>query len=90
MKYYVIEITTYNNGTADSKGIYEYESKQDAIATFHSKMGSAMKTATYATELLLVISEEGSTVRMERFERPVEEEETEETTGETTEETTEG
>lgn len=87
MKYYVIEITTYNNGTADSKGIYEYESKQDAIATFHSKMGGAMKNTTYATELLLVVSEEGSTVRMERFERPVEEEEeTEETTEDTTEE----
>ena len=89
MKYYVIEITTYNNGTSDSKGIYEYDNKQDAIATFHSKMGGAMKNTTYATELLLVISEEGSTVRMERFERPVEEV-TEEITEETTEETTEG
>jgi len=85
MKYYVIEITTYNNGNNDSKGIYEYESKQDAIATFHSKMGGAMKNTTYATELLLVVSEEGSTVRMERFERPVEEEITEETAEETTE-----
>lgn len=88
MKYYVIEITSYNNGNNDSKGIYEYDNKQDAIATFHSKMGGAMKNSTYATELLLVVSEEGSTVRMERFERPVEET-AEEATEETTEETTE-
>ncbi len=82
MKYYVIEIVTYNNGNNDSKGIYEYDSKQDAIATFHSKMGGAMKNSTYATELLFAISEEGSTVRMERFVRPAEEETTEEATEE--------
>lgn len=52
MKYYLMEITTYVDGTADSKGIYEYADKDLAIANFHSKMGGAMKNENYASEYL--------------------------------------
>ena len=52
MKYYLVEITTYVDETPDSKGVYEYDNETDAIATFHSKMGGAMKNENYASEYL--------------------------------------
>lgn len=71
MKYYLIEITTYNNGTADAAGVYTYEDKDLAVANFHSKMGGAMKNENYASELLVVLSETGDTVKREYYVRPV-------------------
>lgn len=55
----VIEVTTYNDGTNTSQGMYPYEDDNLAIANFHSKMGSAMKNAKCQTEMLMVITEEG-------------------------------
>lgn len=69
---YLIEITNYNNGTAVSKGIYEYATEMEAIANFHSKMGGAMKNATYASELLMVVTNTGAVVKSEYWVRPIE------------------
>ena len=54
MKYYVMEITTYNDGTAEAKGVYAYDTQDEAIANYHSKMGGAMKNAKYESELITV------------------------------------
>lgn len=73
MKYYLIEITTYVDGTADAKGIYSYDSETDAVANFHSKMGGAMKNANYASELVQVISGSGKVIKpAEYWVRPIE------------------
>lgn len=72
-KFYLIEITRYVDNTPEAKGVYTYESENDAIANFHSKMGGAMKNTNYAFELCHVINEYGVVVRSETFERPVEE-----------------
>lgn len=72
MKYYLIEITTYVDDTPDSKGVYEYDDKDLAIANFHSKMGGAMKNDNYASELVQVISGSGQVVKTEYWVRPVE------------------
>jgi len=77
MKYYLLEVTTYNNGTADAKGVYQYDDKDTAIANFHSKMGGAMKNENYASELVVVITESGETVKREYWVRPVPEPEPE-------------
>jgi hypothetical protein len=71
MKYYLTEITTYNNGTADATGIYPYDDKDLAVANFHSKMGGAMKNANYASELLVVMSGSGELVKRDYWVRPV-------------------
>ena len=42
MKYYVIEIST-GDDRIEGKGIYEYDNEKSAVATFHSKLGTAMK-----------------------------------------------
>ena len=72
MKYYLIEITTYVDDTPDSKGVYEYDDKDLAIANFHSKMGGAMKNDNYASELVQVISGSGQVIKTEYWVRPVE------------------
>lgn len=56
----VIEVTTYNDGTQTAQGIYSYEDDITAIATFHSKMGSAMKSAKVQTEMVMVITDKGT------------------------------
>ena len=76
-KYYVIEITKYADGTADSKAIYTYDDEVEAVATFHQKMGGAMKNANYSFELVQVINEYGVTIESKYFERKTETEETE-------------
>lgn len=77
MKFYLVEITTYEDGIPTATGIYAYDNEIDAVANFHSKMGGAMKNANYATELLIVLNENGGIVKDEQFIRDAEEEETE-------------
>ncbi len=71
-KYYVIEISKYVDGTADSKAVYTYDSEVEAVATFHQKMGGAMKNANYAFELVQVINEYGVVIESKYFERKTE------------------
>lgn len=55
MKYYLVEITTGDAAIA-GKAVYEYETLNEAVANFHSKLGSAMKSTIVETELLMVIN----------------------------------
>ena len=71
-KYYVIEVTKYADGTADSKSIYTYDDEVSAVATFHQKMGGAMKNANYAFELVQVINDYGVVIESKYFERKTE------------------
>lgn len=68
--FYLIEITT-GDPKVEGKAVYEYATNTEAVATFHAKMGSAMKSDLYTSELLLVIDENGSVLRRERFVRPI-------------------
>lgn len=70
-KYYLIEITKYVDNTPDSKAIYSYDTENDAIASFHKKMGGARTNVNYAFELTLVINEYGVPIRTETFERTI-------------------
>lgn len=57
MKYYLIEISEGDSKIA-GKAIYEYATKNEAIATFHSKIGVAMKSDLYASHQIMVINSE--------------------------------
>ena len=67
MKHYVIEIATGDSKIA-GKSIYEHEadtpeeSKKMAVASYHSKMGSAMKSDLFTSEMVMVIDEFGGVV----------------------------
>lgn len=64
-KYFVIEITTKADTT--TKGVYEYATENEAIASFHSKMGGAMKNKDYLAELLMVIDDNGAVLKVEKY-----------------------
>lgn len=69
MKYYIIEITKYNDGTKDAYGVYAKDSETEAVQLFHQKMASAMNAQKICFELVQVINEYGVVVKSEYFER---------------------
>lgn len=68
--FYLIEIATGDPKVA-GKAIYEYSTENDAIASFHAKMGSAMKSELYSSELLIVVDSDGILVKREKYVVPV-------------------
>lgn len=70
MKYYVIEIA---DGDAKIKGVSigTHDDIDKAVASFHSKMGTAMKSELYTREQLLVIDSFNNPLKSEVYERPV-------------------
>lgn len=75
MKYYVIEIA---EGDAKIKGkaIYEYESKDKALASYHKKLGTAMDSDLYTESLVIAVDSTGLILALEKYtaEKPTEEE----------------
>lgn len=69
MKYYVIEITKYNDGTKDAYGVYAKDSETEAVQLFHQKLASAMNAQKISFELVQVINDYGVVVKSEYFER---------------------
>lgn len=67
--FYVLEVSTGESAIA-GRAVYGYNTQDEAVATFHSKMGTAMKSLMYATELLMVIGDDGAVYRTEKFTRP--------------------
>lgn len=68
MKYYVIEIAT-GDEKIKGKGIYEYATETEAVASFHSKLGTAMKSAMYESELIMVVDSDGKVIKREKYAR---------------------
>lgn len=67
--FYLIEVTSYNNGTEEAKAIYSYQTEDEAVAKWHSKMGGAMSNETYETELLIVVDSVGTVIRSDYWQR---------------------
>lgn len=85
MKYYLIELTTYNNGTNPAKAIYEFNSldgENSAMSSYYKKLGGSMDNPIYATEMLMVIDSTGSVCAYNYYVRPIEPEPTPEPTEE--------
>lgn len=71
-KYYVIEISVMKEDpTKDTKGIYTYDDINKAIGTFHSKLGSAMKSDAFLSELVMVIDDNGAVIKSEKYVAPI-------------------
>lgn len=72
MKFYEIEIQT-DSEDQDIKGIYTYDTADDAEIVFHQKMASGMtaiKNGTLKKVLNMVIDSYGNTLLRENKERP--------------------
>ena len=70
MKYYLIEIAEGNTKVA-GKAIYEYDTKDKALAMYHKKLGTAYDSDLYTSELVMVINETGFVERSEKWVRPI-------------------
>lgn len=64
--FYLIEISTGDSKIA-GKAIYEYAAEKDAMAAFHQKLGSAMKSELYKTDLVIVMDSYGTVIKRERY-----------------------
>lgn len=67
--FYVIEIAT-GDPKIEGKAIYQYDTIEAAVGAFHSKLGAAMKSDLYETELVLVIGADGEVMRSEKYTKP--------------------
>lgn len=72
--FYVVEITTYNDGTKDALGIYTYSDEVKeialnlAIASYHGKMSSARKASNVASQTIYVVDPTSpSPLKYERY-----------------------
>ena len=66
MKFYLIEISE-GDANITGKAIYEYETRSQAIANFHTKLGNAMKSELYTSEQVLVINSENGIEAEEKY-----------------------
>lgn len=64
--YYVIEITKGDAKVA-GKGVYESQTLEEAIGAWHSKLGAAMKSDLYASDLCMVVGDDGAVYRSEQY-----------------------
>lgn len=73
MKFYLIEISE-GEQSITGKAIYEYATLNEAVANFHSKLGSAMKSNLFTSELVMVINSDGGIHKSEKYVADVAEE----------------
>lgn len=73
MNYYLIEIAEGDSSIA-GKAIYGYETLEEAKANFHIKLGNAMKSNLYTSELVMVINANGGIHCSEKYIATIEEE----------------
>lgn len=66
MKYYVVEISEGDSSIA-GKAVYEFSTLNDAIASFHKKLGTAMSSSLYTSELVMVINSVGGVHKSEYY-----------------------
>ena len=64
--YYVIEISKGDAKIA-GKGVYEYQTLEEAVGAWHAKLGAAMKSDLYVSDLCLVVGDDGACYRSERY-----------------------
>jgi len=58
MIYFVVEIATGDAKIA-GKSIYEYATLKEAMASFHKRLGTAMSSDLYTSDLVMVINSAG-------------------------------
>lgn len=68
MTYYLIEIAE-GDDKIKGKAIYEYATQNEALATFHTKLGTAMKSDLYKSVILEVIDSNGHIYDKTKFEK---------------------
>lgn len=68
--FYLIEISV-GDTKITGKAVYEYETQNEAVAKFHSKLGSAMGSELYDSELIMVVDNNGTVIKREKYAKPL-------------------
>lgn len=68
--FYLVEISTGDSKIA-GRAIYSSNTENEAVAMFHSKLGTAMKSDLYDSELVFVVDENGKMLKREKYAKPV-------------------
>lgn len=66
--FYLVEISQGDEKIA-GKAVYQYETLEQAVASFHTKLGNAMKSELFASELVMVADANGGIHKSEKWER---------------------
>ena len=53
-------------GIEEGRAVYEYDNKHDAVASFHSELGKAMKSDLYIDCLAMVVDSDGAIYKSEK------------------------
>ena len=69
--FYVFEVA---EGDAKIAGVAtaKFETVNAALASFHQRLATAMKSELYTADLCMVISDDGAVVKREKFQREAE------------------
>lgn len=70
--FYLVEISTGDSKIA-SRAVYAYDNEKDAVANFHGKLTTAMKSDLYESDLCIVMDENGTVLRREKYNKPISE-----------------
>lgn len=70
--FYLVEIAEGDSKIA-GRAVYNYETEDLAVATFHTKLGQAMKSELFTSELCIVIDADGKVIKREKWVKSVEE-----------------
>lgn len=69
MKYYVFEAAEGDSKIA-GVSVGTFDTQNSAVASFHGRLSTAMKSELYTSDLVLVIDEYGMVTKAEKFVRP--------------------
>lgn len=64
--HYAIEIVKGDAKVA-GKGVYEYQTLEETVGAWHEKLGAAMKSDLYASDLCMVVGDDGAVYRSEQY-----------------------
>lgn len=70
-KFYVIEIAE-GDDRIKGKAVYEYATLNEAVATFHQKLATAIKSDLYDSKLVIVIDDTGAEFKREKYIKAIE------------------
>lgn len=62
MSYYALIVKNYNDGTAEKKSIYSYETEREALAAANKQFGQNIGASTIQTILSKVINDAGQDI----------------------------
>ena len=71
MNYYVVRVKLLLDGTTKKSELMEYDTRQEAVAKFHSNLGTDMADDTLAGSMCVVLNGHGGTEIKDFWERPV-------------------